>query len=118
MPLGIKHYYEKLNEQCTKLSAKYKDRIGMQYTHFSKACWTWDAHCFDEAVYVPFEYTTLPIPKGYHEILKATYGDYMAFPPVDKRGNKHSFECEPDVPYKEYCHQKYSVNYKSDTMQR
>ena len=67
---------------------------------------------FDEAIYVPFEYTTLPIPKGYHEMLTATYGDYMQFPPVEKRGGKHSFEFEPDVPYKEYCHQKYGVNYK------
>jgi lipopolysaccharide cholinephosphotransferase len=27
----------------------------------------------------------MPIPEGYHEILTADYGDYMQFPPEDKR---------------------------------
>ena len=112
LPFGIQRSFRKINEACTRRSAKYKGQIGTQYTHFDKMCWTWDASLFDEVINVPFEYTTLPIPKGYHEILTATYGDYMQFPPVEKRGNKHSFEFEPDVPYKEYCHQKYGVNYK------
>ena len=111
MPRGIQHCWKKLNEKCTEISTKYKDKIGNQYTHFDKACWTWDAHVFDEAIYVPFEYTTVPIPKGYHEMLTVTYGDYMKFPPVEKRVNKHSLEYEPDVPYKEYCHQQYGVKY-------
>ena len=84
MPLGLKYFFKKLNEQCTALSAKYKDKIGIQYTHYDKNCWTWDASVFDEAIYVPFEYTTLPIPKGYHQMLTATYGDYMQFPPPEK----------------------------------
>lgn len=33
---------------------------------------------YDDYTYVPFENTSIPIPTGYHEILKVTYGeDYM-----------------------------------------
>ena len=111
-PLGIKHYWIKQNQICTRLSKKYKEKIGIQYTHFDNNCWTWNASVFDSVIDAPFEYTTLPIPQGYHEMLSETYGNYMEFPPVDKRGNKHMFEIEPDVPYKEYCHKKYGTIYK------
>ena len=111
-PFGIKHYYNSFNQKCTRLSNKYKDKIGIQYTHFDNNHWTWNSSLFDSAIDAPFEYTTLPIPKGYHEMLSETYGNYMEFPPVDKRGNKHMFEIEPDVPYKEYCHEKYGTVYK------
>ena len=35
--------------------------------------------------------------------LKAQYGDYMKFPPVEKRGNWHAgFIWDPDKSYKAY----------------
>ena len=60
---------------------------------------------------MPFEYTTLPVPVGYHEVLTSFYGDYMKFPPEEKRLNKHAFVIEPDVPYKQYCHEHYGTQY-------
>ena len=38
-----------------------------------------------EAMWVPFENTTLPIPKGYDLYLKTLYGNYMMIPPEEKR---------------------------------
>ena len=38
-----------------------------------------------EAMWVPFENTTLPIPKGYDMYLKTLYGDYMTIPQEEKR---------------------------------
>ena len=38
-----------------------------------------------EAMWVPFENTTLPIPKGYDIYLKTLYRDYMTIPPEEKR---------------------------------
>ena len=33
---------------------------------------------YSESIYVPFEYTTIPVPIGYENILKRKYGeDYM-----------------------------------------
>lgn len=43
---------------------------------------------FDEVEEVPFETTTIAIPKGYHKILTALYGDYMT--PV-KGGAGHDY---------------------------
>ena len=108
-PFGLKRYYYSRNKKCTKLSKKYRDKLGIQYAHFDKQRMIWNAGVFDSAIEVPFEYTTLPIPSGYYEMMTETYGNYMKFPPVEKRGNKHAFEIEPDVPYKEYCGKKYGV---------
>lgn len=46
---------------------------------------------FKEAVRVPFEDTTIPVPTGYHEFLTALYGDYMQLPPVAKRVNHPAY---------------------------
>lgn len=54
---------------------------------------------FDESIEVPFEHITAAIPAGYDEILKTLYGNYMEFPPLEKRGNWHDFTFEPDIPY-------------------
>lgn len=43
------------------------------------------------------------IPHNYDSILRATYGDYMKFPPVEERGTWHgSVIFDPDKPYSEY----------------
>ena len=58
---------------------------------------------FDDVEYVPFENLSLPVPAGYHNILKDTYGNYMEFPPVDQRGTWHQgLVIDPDKPYKDY----------------
>ena len=38
---------------------------------------------------VPFEFTEIPVPTNYHEILKQQYGDYMKFPSDKKSGKMH-----------------------------
>lgn len=38
---------------------------------------------------VPFETDEFPIPVGYDRYLRKMYGDYMQFPPIEKRVNKH-----------------------------
>ncbi len=112
-PFGLKHYYKAFNRKCTKLSRKYKKKIGVQYTHYDgKDKWTWDSECFESSEMKPFEYINLPIPKGAHQMLTFSYGDYMQFPPEEQRINKHGFEIDPDTPYKIYCHNKYGINYK------
>lgn len=53
---------------------------------------------------VKFEFITVPIPASYDEMLTHMYGDYMAFPPIEKRGVWHdgTLIFEPDIPYLEY----------------
>ena len=59
--------------------------------------------CFKNIIRVPFENMELPVPAGYDIMLKLQYGDYMQFPPIEKRGQWHSnFIYEPDIPFDDY----------------
>ena len=50
-----------------------------------------------------FEGIDVMIPSGYDELLKIQFGDYMAFPPVEQRGVRHSdIIFDPDKPYTDY----------------
>lgn len=49
------------------------------------------------------------VPSGYDEQLKIYFGNYMEFPPVEERGTWHSATLLPDIPYKQYYHEKYGL---------
>ena len=59
---------------------------------------------FEEIQLHKFENLNIPIPKDYDNILKHFYGNYMEFPPIEKRGVWHEgvIFFNPDIPYKEY----------------
>lgn len=48
-----------------------------------------DKKWFEKYVDMPFSDFTVKIPAGYHEYLTSVYGDYMKFPPVEKRVSHH-----------------------------
>ena len=56
---------------------------------------------FQEAVDMPFEFLTIPVPKNYDRVLTNIYGEYMKF---DKsKGNYHGGVIyDTDVPYTKY----------------
>ena len=56
---------------------------------------------FDNTIWMPFEFLTVPVPEGYDHILETQYGAYMELPPPEKRGTWHRFEFDPDTPYAE-----------------
>ena len=72
-----------------------------------------DKKDYASTIEMPFETMTIPVPIGYDRILRKGYGDYMKFPPVEKRKGKHDIIYAPDTPYKEYCSQHYGVDYSS-----
>jgi lipopolysaccharide cholinephosphotransferase len=49
------------------------------------------------------------IPQGYEDALRIEYGNYMQFPPVEKRGLWHECEMYPDIPYKEYYKKNFNI---------
>ena len=52
--------------------------------------------------YLDFEGYRFPVPSGYKKFLEYVYGDYMAFPPVEKRGVWHGeVWTDADKPYNE-----------------
>ena len=58
-----------------------------------------------------FESGDFFIMTGYEISLTSLYGNYMEFPPIDKRNERHDAVYEPDIPYKEYCSKYYGVKY-------
>jgi len=63
----------------------------------------WPAEYIEQTVDLPFEGRLFPVPVAYEEVLRQSFGNYMEFPPVEQRVNKHGHTIfEPDIPYKEY----------------
>lgn len=97
-------YVEKYNK-VLKMYNKNSTRVALM-THGENYIVKYWCHKKDleKSIYVPFENIELPIPANYDEILRHMYGDYMEFPPVDKRGAWHSESLifDPDIPYRDY----------------
>ena len=56
-----------------------------------------------EQVFLDFEHIKIPAYNGYINHLTTFYGDYMTFPPVEKRGTWHSGQTfDANYPYTEY----------------
>lgn len=63
----------------------------------------WKASWFETTIMHQFENIEIPMPGDIVPRLKAQFGDYMKFPPVEQRGNWHADEFwDPDKSYKEY----------------
>ena len=61
---------------------------------------------FEKTIMGDFEGYSFPIPAGYDGVLKRHYGNYMQFPPVEKRGTWHNgVFIDPDNPYTKYIDQ-------------
>ena len=110
---NTKKYFLDHEKKCTQISQEYHDQLGIQYAHYTSKfikmmC---SESAFESAIYVPFEYTQIPVPVGYDEMLTRMYGNYMQLPAEKDRMNKHTWEMELDTPYKEYCSKNYGVKY-------
>ncbi len=91
----------------------YKMQSQYPFDKSSLTGYTWSLHVgkryypksvFDEYIEMPFEDTTVRCPKGYDEMLKSIYGDYMTIPPEDQQKGLHeetSF-IDLDKPYSYY----------------
>ncbi len=94
-------------EEIQRISSMYKNEktehvAVASYIVYSAEQQLFLANDFSEQSEGVFEGYQFPIPIGWDHVLKALYGDYMAFPPVEERGNWHKGTFfDPDVPYKE-----------------
>lgn len=66
-----------------------------EFTHYYPAGatrygrWVIKRNCLEELELLPFEDELMPCPKDYDTYLTDAYGDYMQFPPVEKRELGH-----------------------------
>lgn len=83
------HKYENAEYVCTRVMTIYPWR----------KC-TWRRSDVENLKEITLYGLKTYIPQNYDAVLKVTYGDYMEFPPVEKRGCWHSgYIMNPDVPY-------------------
>lgn len=77
-----------------------KNRSGkMQiFGHYYNGCTVYDASVFSGTLMLPFEDMEVPAPEGYVRFLETTYGDFMSFPPPEKRGGHNAYESY-NTPY-------------------
>lgn len=93
--LGLKYPFEK-SERCTSLWCL------RGYNEFSCS-----PLAFKEFVEVPFEYTTIRVPKDYETVLKALYGDWHVC--IKGTADHEYADLEPDIPYKKFVFEKYGL---------
>lgn len=84
-------YARKYNKQTKRVGC-----IIMGY----KPNWTWDSVDWDEYEEHDFEMLKVRVPKGYHNILTQTYGDYLQIP--DDKTTHEYILFDAQTPYNEY----------------
>lgn len=96
-----------IHEKCLKSINKYENledfdsycyfmsRVKMNQGIFKK-------ELFSSSEDIPFENTKLSAPCGIKDYLEIRYGDYMTFPPEDKRVGEHAFFFDTNKDYTEY----------------
>lgn len=63
----------------------------------------WEKKWFDKTICHQFENIKLPMPFNIDARLKTQYGNYMDYPPINQRGDRHSdIVWNPDKSYKEF----------------
>ena len=82
----VRHRLNVLNKSIQKYSSP-KGWALVSWTQYPNKVFQsdWFAH----SIQMPFEDIMVQIPEGYHEFLALVYGDYMTFPPIEKRKSNH-----------------------------
>ncbi len=82
-------FHSLLKRVILRKSAKTQGQWLVAYTGTSGVKDIFSAEWFDDFIRCPFEDTIVDVPRGYDAFLKAMYGDYMTFPPVEQRTSHH-----------------------------
>lgn len=103
IPFDYKKNYEHINKIASKIKWNDTDKVGCAvFPPFVSRHAGFNKTYFENTEYLLFENMAVPVPSEYDKLLKVIYGDYMSFPPIEKRGKWHNFEFEPDIAYKDF----------------
>ena len=92
------HRYE---DTFRKMSDKYHEFVSfIEFINPPLDKYIWKKSDFGQAVEMPFEFLHVPAPKGYDNILRTQYGDYMK--PVQGGALHCEIIADPEKPYTEY----------------
>ena len=95
--------WDRINELIRQSDATYTGYVSMlSATTYGIKRNVFPAECFSERIESDLYGIPTFLPVGYDKILSVAYGNYMEFPPKEKRGIWHSnVVFYPDMPYKE-----------------
>lgn len=101
-----------LESTATKWDKKYDEsEYVREFTMFPFITWLYPRKWFDNAEWVEFEDTEVPIPIEAKKYLTKRYGQFMELPKENDRHPEHRIVfMDLDTPYKEYRGKKYFVN--------
>ena len=91
--IGKLFSFKFLIRQMEKWQTKY-NHPDNPYLFLSASNYSWVKATFAKSNFastllLPFEDMMVPVPAGYDEILRSTYGDYLQAPPIEKRISEH-----------------------------
>lgn len=92
---GNSHYIQKIDTLCKKYSfeeSRYVSVLAQPWHQYGKENKNIHERSWYEPVRMQFEDREFPVPKGYDEILKMGYGDYMTLPPENQRQTHHTYD--------------------------
>ncbi len=88
-------YYRWNHEKCTLAYREVENKVkSIKGTHLASYWGPYGAELFEkswfaQSIDMQFENFTIPMAIGYDEFLRKVYGDYMQWPPEDKRITHH-----------------------------
>lgn len=98
--LGYRNFFL-LRHLPYRLCGKNRSGMVQVFDGFYRSSTAFEIEDFREVIQLPFEDITVPAPIGYDRILRRTYGDYMQFPPEEKRCPPHNAISSADTAYPE-----------------
>lgn len=91
------HRYE---DACRKMSEKYHEFVSfIEFINPPLDKYIWKKSDFEQSMEMPFEFLNVSVPKGYDNILRTQYGDYMK--PVQGGSLHGETIIDPEKPYTE-----------------
>ena len=93
--------HDRYEAECRKMSGKYNEYVSViEYLNPPLDKFILKRSDFDQSINMPFEFISLPVPKGYDNILRKFYGDYMK--PVKGVSGHGKVILDPERAYTEY----------------
>ena len=93
--------HDRYEAECRRMSEKYNEYVSVvEYLNPPSDKFILEKSDFEQSIEMPFEFISLPVPKGYDNILRIQYGDYMQ--PVQGASGHGKVILDPERPYTEY----------------
>ena len=97
-------HYEEIQRIARNPQAKESGYLGISVlTVYNYSKMIWPKECFEDYKLMEFENLKVRVPQNYELVLQTIYGDFMQYPPIEKRGTWHSeMVTDPLKPFSEY----------------